>query len=69
MREFSPMSKYTFSEVEHIFWSMRDSVGEESALTVLNGLGLNPIERLLLVRDLLRYGEAVSEENESGWQG
>lgn len=69
IQPFSTASKYSFEEVAHIFWSMRDSIGEESALAVLNAFATNPFERLALILDLMRYGErALKEEVEKGKQ-
>lgn len=63
-RAFTPMSKFSPSEIAHIFWSMRDSRNEEAALEILRALCLNPVEQMLLIRDLMRFGKLYEDERE-----
>jgi hypothetical protein len=68
---FTPMSHLTIPEIEHVFWSMKDSKNEEKALEILASLGVNPFERLFIVRDLIHFGKLQMKreawENEHGY--
>lgn len=65
---FTPMSRLTLPEIENLFWSMRDSKDEEKALEVLAAHHFNPFERLLVIRDLIRFGKGVEEEGQMDYE-
>lgn len=65
-RAFTPICKLTPTEIENLFWSMKDSKDEESAIAVLNGHGFNVFERLLVIFDLIRFGKFVEERDHDG---